>query len=140
MNAREGTEDRMSKKKEEGPRSFAVFLRQLAENRADAEISQELHDLVKLGRHESLARDAKVKGELSLKLKFDFAPNGVVGVTYEVKVKAPPKKTSSGHMFVTDGGNLSPKDERQLDLGLRDVSRNESDELRDVHDVAEAEE
>lgn len=127
----------MSKKKEEGPRSFATLLSQLAEGRALPEMSEEFHNLVKQGNAEALAREANMKGEFTLKLKLEFTPRGIVGIAYEVKAKAPPKKTSSGHMFVTDGGNLSPKDERQLDLGLRAVSA-ESDELRAVH--AEAEE
>lgn len=36
----------MAKKKEEVPRSFATFLAMLAEGRASAQISEELHALV----------------------------------------------------------------------------------------------
>lgn len=129
----------MAKKKEEGPRSFAVFMAQLAEGRAAAHVSDELHALVQAGAAEALAREANVKGELTLKLKLDFARNGVVGITYDVKVKAPPKRTASGHMFVTDGGNLSPQDERQPELpNLREVPK-APDDLREVHDLAEEE-
>ena len=72
----------MAKKKEEGPRSLATFLAQLADGRALPEMSEEFHALVKAGNAEALARDANVKGEFSLKLKLDFSPRGIVGIAY----------------------------------------------------------
>lgn len=137
--ARREAEETMAKTKEEGPRSFATFLAMLAEGRASAQMSEELHALVKSLRDESIAQDTNVKGELTLKLKFVASPRGVVGVGFDVKTKTPPKRTATGHMFITEGGNLSPQDERQPQLpGLREVPR-ANDELRDVHDVAEEE-
>lgn len=129
-----------TKKKEEGPRSFGVMISGLADGRANAQISEELHELVKAGNAEALAREADVSGELTLKLKLKFTARGIVGLTYDVKTKKPSKRTASAHMFVTDGGNLSARDERQQELpGLREVPR-ERDELRDVHDIAEGDE
>lgn len=126
-----------TKKKEEGPRSFVHLLSALADGRANAQLSKELHELTTRLRDESLDREAVVKWKLTVELSFTAAPNGVVGVAFDVKTKFPPKKRASGHFFMTEGGNLSATDERQPDLpGLREVKR-ENDELRDVHGVAE---
>ena len=126
-----------TKKKEEGPRSFGVMISGLADGRANSQISEALHDLVKAGNAEALARDADVNGELTLKLKLKFTPRGIVGLAYDVKSKAPPKRTASAHMFVTEGGNLSPQDERQPELPNLRAVKLEDRELREAHSLGE---
>lgn len=127
----------MAKKKEEGPRSFAHFMAVLAGGKASVQVSEDLHVLLKALQDESLTRDANVKGSLTLILKFEAAPNGVVGIGFDVKTKLPPKRTATGHMFFTEDGNLSVQDERQPELpGLREVKREDA-ELREAHGLAE---
>lgn len=109
--------------KEEGPRSFARIIEQLNEGDAHRDLSDELHKLVLKLQDEAYARDAEVKGELTFKLVLKAGPHGRVSTLYEVKSKAPPRKTSAGMMFLTKGGNLSVENERQVALpGIRAVA------------------
>jgi hypothetical protein len=108
--------------KDEGPRSFARILEGINDGEAHRDLSDELFELVKKLQSEALSRDAEVKGELTFKLALKAGPHGRVQTTYEVKSKAPPRKTSAGIMFMTKAGNLSIENERQAVLpGIRAV-------------------
>jgi hypothetical protein len=107
----------------EGPRSAVVFLDGLADGACAAQLSGALHDLGKVLVDESLNRDATVKGELTLKIKFACERNGVVSVDYDIKVKTPPKVTSRGLMWLTPSGNFTAHNPRQMSLPLREVAR-----------------
>jgi hypothetical protein len=107
---------------EEGPRSFARFVEVAADGAVHAEVSGELHSLITKLQEESTTRDAVVNGELTLKLSFKAQPNGVVHLGYEIKRKDPKRKTTTGIMWITPGGNLSTSNPRQTDLpGIREV-------------------
>lgn len=111
--------------KEEGPRSFGVFLRKLAAGEAESALSYELHQLgIKL-KDEAQTRGELVKGSLTLTLNFEAEPEDqLVKVAYEVKTKAPKPKRARGYFWLTQGGNLSsqqPKDVKQMGL-FRDVA------------------
>jgi hypothetical protein len=112
-------------KKEEGPRSFARFLELLADGAAHAQLSGELMELGKTLRAEAYHRDAAVRGELTLKIKFTAQAGGSVGIDYEIKSKVPPKRTAHGAMYLTDAGNLVADNPRQPNLPgvLREVPR-----------------
>jgi hypothetical protein len=121
--------------RDEGPRSFARFVEQAADGAVHAEVSAELHQLVTKLQDESLTRDAVVSGELSLKLSFKAQPNGVVHLGYEIKRKDPKRKTTTGIMWITPGGNLSVTNPRQTELPiLREVAGG----ARDARDVGQA--
>lgn len=107
---------------EEGPRSFARVLEGLNDGEAHRDLSDELFELVNKLQDEALARDTEVKGELIFKVTLKVGPQGRAHTTYEVKSKAPPRKTSAGIMYVTKAGNLSAENERQPVLpGIRAV-------------------
>ena len=65
----------------------------------------------------------EVKGEFTFKLSRSKAGRtGACRRPYEVKTKAPLRKTSAGIMFMTKAGNLSVENERQPVLpGIRAV-------------------
>lgn len=118
--------------KDEGPRSFARILEGLNDGDAHRDLSDELFELVKKLQGEALARDTEVKGELMFKLALKAGPHGRVATTYEIKAKAPARKTSAGIMFMTKAGNLSLENERQPVLpGIRAVGP--ARELADDH-------
>lgn len=111
------TEDR-----EEGPRAFARTLEALNDGEAHRDLSDELFELVKHLQSEALNRDSEVKGELTFKLALKVGPAGRASTTYEIKTKRPPRKTSTGIMYLTKAGNLSAENERQPVLpGIRAV-------------------
>lgn len=109
-------------KVEEGPRSFLNFLAELGQGDAQRELSDELHELGKRLANESLARDAKVSGELTLKIKFKAEKNGLVSTGYEIKRKDPSRSTTPGVAWLTPGGNFTSENPRQAELpGLREI-------------------
>jgi hypothetical protein len=112
--------------KEEGPRSFAVFLRKLGQGEAESSLSYELHELGKRLQEEAHARNEKVKGTLTLSLAFEAEPEEeLVKVAYDVKAKPPKPRRAKGYFWLTKGGNLSteqPKDTKQAAFPFRDVA------------------
>lgn len=109
--------------KEEGPRSFASFIEQLADGAAHADFGTELFELIKKCKEEAAFRNADAKGTMSIKLGFKVAPHGAVAVEYDVASVAPKRHRMTDTLFITKGGNLSKRDERQPSLpGIRDVS------------------
>ena len=126
--------------KEEGPRSFAVFLRKLAAGEAESALSYEMHELGKKLKDEAEARSEKVKGSLTLTINFEAEPeDGLVMATYDVKTKAPKPKRAKGYFWLTKGGNLAseqPKTKQgELPFGApRDLAPNAQGIPRDLDD------
>lgn len=118
------------KDQSEGPRSFATFVTTLAEGEAEQELSYQLHELMKRCQEEAHMRGDKVKGTLTLSVRFIVEPKGFVGIGYDVATKAPKRKTSPGVFYLTRGGNLSLENQRQQKLPLREVGG--KSEMRDV--------
>lgn len=107
---------------EEGPRSFIHFLDELGGGDAARELSEELHELGRKMLAETLTRERKCTGELTLKIKLKAEKNGLVGTTYEIKRKDPSRSTTPGVAWLTASGNLSSENPRQADLpGLREL-------------------
>ena len=120
-------------KKEEGPRSFARFVEQVADGQCHNDLSQELHELLKVCGNDANARRDVSRGKLTLELslKVDPEPGRVVGVVYSIKTKHPEKKRPAGLFWLTKGGNLTVENPRQQTLPLREVpaAKNEAVEL-----------
>ena len=118
---------------DEGPRSFLHFLRDLADGAANVDLSQELHELCKLLLQESKSRNDDVSGELTLKIRLGAEPNGFCNASYSVAVKKPAPRRAAGHFWLTQGGNLSTENPRQMDFPtVREVKGNADDAPRDV--------
>lgn len=106
--------------KEEGPRAFAVFLQEISEGDFHSELSAELQDTMK--QLDTLAQAyGKAKGVLTLKFTLSVNNKGVVIVAPEVAVKLPKRMPEASPFYLTQGGNLSKKSQRQQELPLRDV-------------------
>jgi len=118
---------------DEGARSFARLIEQVADGDAQRALSDELHALCTRLREEAQARGTDVGGELTLTLKLKVEPSDVVGVSYEIKSKLPGPRRSKGVMWLTKGGNLTPSNPRQQRLPLKEVGGAE----REVRDVAQ---
>lgn len=108
---------------EEGPRSFTVFLRDLAEGEAESELSYHLHELCKKLQEEAAARHDKAAGEIVLKIRLIADHKDNVVVAYSIDAKAPKRKTSAAVYWLTKGGNLTPENPRQQKLSFKDVSK-----------------
>lgn len=103
------------------PRSFAHALATLCEGEANAACSSDMHELLLVLSAEAAARRKKVKGTLKLDLTFEVDDNGVVGIAYSVKAKAPEPRRQTAVMWLK-GGNLTPENPRQQKLPLREVN------------------
>jgi len=105
-------------------RAFSVFLHKLGDGEAHAQLSEELHNLSKHAFN--LARDTqkKTKATMNLKVSFEYDPNGICGITYEIKTTLPKKPTVSTVMFVDirdPNRRLLPHNPRQQSLPLREI-------------------
>jgi hypothetical protein len=107
---------------EEGPRSFGVFLQKVASGEAELELSRELFELGRVMKVEARTRNADMKGELTLKLKFVVPPQGPATVVYEVSKKTPKRQTSKGFFWTTEQGNFTPDNPEQQKLPFRQVA------------------
>jgi hypothetical protein len=107
--------------KEEGARSFAHFVQHVGEGEPHAEISEQLHELVKSLQSESVGGDRVVKGSLTLTFNLTMKPSGFVEVKHDVKVKKPTRVRTEAVMYVTAGGNLALENQKQQGLPFREV-------------------
>lgn len=119
-------------KKEEGARSFAHFIANVADGEFHEELSDELHDLVQECERDASRRESTSTGELTLKLKIKVDHRGVASIVHDLTVKHPKTKRSPATMWVTPGGNLTPENPKQQSLPLRDVNK-----PRNVRDAAQ---
>lgn len=107
---------------EEGPRSFSVFLQNIAEGEAEIECARQLQELTRCLMDEMDRRRDKVAGSLNLRVKVLVDTAGHAAISYAVTQSKPARKTSGAIFWVTKGGNLSVSDPRQKDLpGIKAV-------------------
>lgn len=124
----------MKKAKEEGPRSFEAFLREVADGTAHQELTEELFKLVRTTRGLAEIQNG-ASGKLTLDLSLDCNQKGVFTVKYDIKVKEPKVARDESHFWSTKGGNLTVENPKQQKLPLRDVSS--PADARDVEEPAE---
>jgi hypothetical protein len=108
--------------KDEGPRSFGVWLRRLSGGEAESVLSHDLWDLTKRMQEEMEARPGStIKGKLSLSINLS-AKDGHITVGYDVKTTAPKPARSAAVFWFTKGGNLTAEQPRQEKLPFQDVA------------------
>ena len=122
---------------DEEARDFSHFFNSLDEGNAAAEASVALQELVKETSAKAAHRMKALVGTLNIALAVAIDETGVSRVTYEIKAKPPKHKTQPSTFWVSKGGNLTPNNPRQIELGIRDVSRGQAP-ARDVAPVAAA--
>lgn len=118
---------------DEHPRSFARAVAVIADGTLEADASDELHKLVTDLQKEASLRHGPVKGALTLQLNLIVDPHGYVEIKPALKSKVADRHMSKGIMWITPGGNLTEKNPRQIELGLREVPQREP-VFRDVED------
>jgi hypothetical protein len=104
----------------EGPRSFAVFCRDLCNGALDAKASEELHKLAQAIEAEA-AKRGKAKGTLTIKVIVAADDQGNADVKFAVDSKEPTVVHNAGPAWFTKGSNVTlepPGKEKRI----RDVS------------------
>lgn len=107
---------------DEGARSFTRLLETIDSGMCAVHLAQKHHRLLCLLRGMAQETGRDVSGGISLQLKLTVDPNGAVDVLYGIATKEPTEKFGRSVFFMTDGGNLTEKNPRQLELGVREVT------------------
>lgn len=123
--------------REEGPRSFSAFLRQVDGGSFESELASELHKMNEELQQIASSTMSKAKGELTIVLRFSHLPNGQVDINTDLKTKLPKIQRARSVFWVTRGFNLTPTNPRQESLNFRDVNQ-ASAPAREVEQPARA--
>lgn len=107
---------------EEGPRSFAVLLREMGEGAVLAEANEELFKIIKLAQDEASDSNVPADVTFTLKLGFKAHPNGMVDTKYDIKSTPPKRRHGPVILYTTKDGNLTVRNPKQHELPLREVS------------------
>lgn len=122
--------------KKSAPRSFAVFLANLAEGDANKELSEALDELSRKLQADALDRNGVSKGSLSLKLNLAIDPRGLVAVGWDTATREPKPSRTGGVMYIDKDGHMTAENPRQQKLAFRDVNSERG--FADVDDVSRA--
>jgi hypothetical protein len=109
---------------EAGPRSFAVLLQQIADGECHTQLSEEFHTLVKATQKQAKARVAEVRGVLNLKVTVKVDEHDVVDLSYDITRKEPAPRRARSTFWVDKSGHIVAQNPKQIELGLKDVSKN----------------
>ena len=101
-------------------RAFAVFLQELRDGRAHAELSTSLAELL------AAVKETGKAGEITLKLKVKPASRGSdvdkVTISDLITTKLPKPERGDDFFWLTDDNNLSRNHPRQQSLELREAT------------------
>lgn len=113
---------------QEPTKSFAFILAQLDSGAVHDELSEALRALnLKLREHAQ--NNGKAKGKIALILDLTVE-KGVLMIGADIQTKAPKANRASSVMWMTDGGNVSTENPRQLPLTPRALPT--QDQPRDI--------
>jgi hypothetical protein len=116
----------------EGPRSFAVWIGNLGDGEANAELSEELQKLGAALTDEAYRCNKVAKGKLTVTFTLQCDPRGVGNVAWDVNGKPPKKSRAAQAMWINKHGNWVHENPRQQSLpGIREVKQ-EPLEVRDL--------
>ena len=114
---------------QEPAKSFANIVASLSDGSVNSHISEELHKLTQELDEEASRTEQTQRGKLKLEFEVEVDRNGNAHVIYKVESRVPVKKNSGGHMWLTEGGNLSNEKPGQPELPMIAVaSRQEMEE------------
>jgi hypothetical protein len=122
--------------KDDGPRSFAVFIQSLGQGDVNAELSRELHNLGKACKKEADNRGEEVVGTLTLKLKIKADPRDTAYITWDIAAVPPKPKRIGAALWINRHGNFVQSDPKQPELFPREVKPKHNHS--DVEDVVDA--
>lgn len=100
---------------DEGTKSFASFLSTLEDGRFHADLSEELRKLNYTMRQNGMAHNGKVKGEISLNIKF-VLDDGLFHIKTDYSVKRPKRNRPKSVAWGTRGFNFAPSNPNQLEM------------------------
>jgi hypothetical protein len=121
---REGKDGHMAQAQDEevGARSFAFFAANLSDGDFNKDASEAQHELNKSLQDASLSMNMKVKGELTIKLKYSCDAKGNMGIDHDITIKKPKMKRPTAQAWMDPKtANAVFEPPRQLKLGLREV-------------------
>ncbi|WP_314435492.1 hypothetical protein [Massilia timonae] len=102
------------------PKAFALFLQDLRDGRAHAELTGSLADLL------AAVKETGKPGEITLKIKVKPAGRGSdidkVNITDLITAKLPKPDRGEDFFWLTDDNNLSRNHPRQQSLELREAT------------------
>jgi hypothetical protein len=116
----------------EGPRSFAVFVRDAANGTLDTRVSEELHTLAQAIEDEAMKR-GKAKGTLTLKIMIDADDQGNGNMKFAVDSKEPTIVNNGGPVWFTKGSNVALEPPGK-EVRIRDVSMKRGESTPDPVD------
>jgi hypothetical protein len=107
---------------ESGPRSFAVFIREICSGEIEKEAAATMQSLLSVLEDEATQKAGKAKGSLNLTLAFEVDNKGNCSVAFNVEKKEPKKLRGGGVCWIGSGSNysLDPPRRRQ---GIREVEK-----------------
>lgn len=109
----------MPDQKPEPTRPFPLVLAQLEEGSFTDEASDELRKLsIKLREHAETNGSAKGKMIITLDLQVD---KGLLIIQPNLEIKAPRARRKSSVMWITEAGNLSPENPKQVPMFPRAI-------------------
>jgi hypothetical protein len=111
-------------------RSFSSLLANLDCGAFEAELAEKVRDAVAAIHDAAAARGGKPKATMTIKLEFKL-DSDVVEVRKDVSMSLPKVERGKSIMWATPNNNLSPRNPRQAELGLRVV---EQPSVRTVRD------
>lgn len=103
------------------PRSFAVFLGQVADGDLEREAAKVLYDLVQTLKAEAIPAGGAAKGAITLKLNIEVDIRGQVTVGYDINAKEPTPSRTKSTMWINEDGNVVFEPPRQGKLFPREV-------------------
>lgn len=110
-------------RQQQAARSFVVFLGKVADGDLEVQASQDLLTLSKAIQTQARAQQKTVKGSLTITVDFAGDESGTLDVSYEIKRKDPKPRRARSVFWINKQGNVVSQNPRQIELGLRDVSR-----------------
>lgn len=105
--------------RKEPTRPFSIVLGQLEDGTFHDDVSEKLRELT-LALKEHAATSGNAKGKLTLTLDL-MVDKGLLLIVPNVETRAPRPRRKSSVMWITDEGNLSPDNPKQLPLVPRAV-------------------
>ncbi len=117
-----------------GPRNFATTLAELSGGDFNSDLGAEQQKLLATLQDQALSmgRESKVKGAITITLKYEVTGRGTVSIAPSMKVTAPRPAHSATHAWVDKSANITWHDPRQGVLNIRDVSVPGGATLREV--------
>ena len=96
--------------------SFTALVQSLANGGVNADLTDDLRELLAAIQAQVDEYSTKSKGSLTFKLDFEVEPSGIVNIDHAITVQKPKIKRRRSHAWAAGDGMLSLTDPKQPDL------------------------